>query len=579
MQLNTPEWLDKYKELVASGLSQRQACAILGIARATVYDTLIRVEQYNHVEKNGSKTVEDNSVVLIISDMHIPYHHPKMLDWLQSLKDKYKPTRIISMGDECFPPDVEILTENGFVRFDEISETTRVAQWEEDSTISFVKPSRIIKKPYDGHILKYSHKSFVSKTTPKHNLVKVDNQGIVHRREAWDTYGNEAWAIPRYGYHCGEGCGLDDDEIRLYVAFQADGTFTKGAVRLSFKKERKIQRIQSILNNLNIPFNLHNVKRGDFQLYIEKGNVPDYLTKVFNIPVPVFSLEEKNIFLKELGEWDGTSRKGHTRYTSALKENVEYVQMMAVTSGCYASPVKPANGECSAYSTDVVWEKEKCSIRTAKKELLSFNGFVYCCTVDTGMIIVRQDGHISVSGNCDKHALSYHDSDPNLKSAGDELSESLIVIKKLHEMFPVMDILESNHGSLIYRKAKTHGIPKQYLKSYNDVLGVDSGWKWHFDLTITLPNGSPIYFHHGKSSDGLRLSQTMGMSCVQGHFHEKFKIDYWANPLGLYWAMQVGCLIDDDSLAFAYNNVNLKRPIIGCGVIVDGVPILEAMPL
>lgn len=53
MQLTTPEWLDKYKELVASGLSQRQACAILGIARATVYDTLIRVEQYNHIEKGG----------------------------------------------------------------------------------------------------------------------------------------------------------------------------------------------------------------------------------------------------------------------------------------------------------------------------------------------------------------------------------------------------------------------------------------------------------------------------------------------------------------------------------------------
>jgi len=44
MQLNTPDWLDKYKELVASSLSQRQACAILGIARATVYDTLKKVE-------------------------------------------------------------------------------------------------------------------------------------------------------------------------------------------------------------------------------------------------------------------------------------------------------------------------------------------------------------------------------------------------------------------------------------------------------------------------------------------------------------------------------------------------------
>lgn len=49
MQLTTPEWLDKYKELVASGLSQRQACAILGIARATVYDTLKKQQETNDI--------------------------------------------------------------------------------------------------------------------------------------------------------------------------------------------------------------------------------------------------------------------------------------------------------------------------------------------------------------------------------------------------------------------------------------------------------------------------------------------------------------------------------------------------
>lgn len=186
---------------------------------------------------------------------------------------------------------------------------------------------------------------------------------------------------------------------------------------------------------------------------------------------------------------------------------------------------------------------------------------------------------ICVGDELDKHALSYHDSDPNLRSAGDELEASKPVIAVLHKMFPKMDILESNHGSLVYRKAKTHGIPRQYIKGYNEVLGVGDGWKWHFDLTITLPTGQNVYFHHGKSADGLKLSQMMGMCCVQGHFHERFKIDYWANPLGLYWAMQVGCLIDDDTLAFSYNNVNLKRPIVGCGLIINGIPILEAMPL
>lgn len=184
---------------------------------------------------------------------------------------------------------------------------------------------------------------------------------------------------------------------------------------------------------------------------------------------------------------------------------------------------------------------------------------------------------ICMGDELDKHALSYHDSDPDLPSAGDELRKSIPVIAELFKMFPVMDILESNHGSLVWRKAKTHGVPRHYLKSYNEVLGVDSGWQWHFDLTVKLPNGNSCYFHHGKSADVIKLSQQMGMCAVQGHFHERFKIDYWGNPTGLYWGLQTGCLIDDSSLAFSYNNVNIKRPIVGTAVIIDGMPILEPL--
>lgn len=186
---------------------------------------------------------------------------------------------------------------------------------------------------------------------------------------------------------------------------------------------------------------------------------------------------------------------------------------------------------------------------------------------------------ICLGDELDKHSLSYHDSDPDLYSAGDELEESKKVIKELHKMFPVMDILESNHGSLVWRKAKTHGIPRHYIKSYNDVIGVDSGWQWHFDLTIDLPTGNKCYFHHGKVSDVTKLSQQMGMCAVQGHYHEKFKAEYWGNPVGLYWGLQVGCLIDDKSYAFSYNNVNVKRPVVGTALIIGGMPLLEPMVL
>lgn len=174
----------------------------------------------------------------------------------------------------------------------------------------------------------------------------------------------------------------------------------------------------------------------------------------------------------------------------------------------------------------------------------------------------------------DKHALSYHGSDPDLASAGDELVKALPVIAELHKLFPVMDILDSNHGSLVYRKAKTHGIPKHYIKAYNDVLCVGDGWKWHNDLVVKLPDGNSCYFHHGKSTRGLILTQQMGMSSVQGHYHNSFSVEYHGTPIALNWAMQTGCLIDYKSYAFSYANVNIKRQVIGTGLIVDSQPVL-----
>lgn len=186
---------------------------------------------------------------------------------------------------------------------------------------------------------------------------------------------------------------------------------------------------------------------------------------------------------------------------------------------------------------------------------------------------------ISVGDEVDRCALSYHENNPDLPSAGDELKAAKKVITQLHNLFPEMDIMESNHGSLHLRKAMTAGIPKAYMKDYGDILGVGKGWCWHHDMIIDLPNGQQCYFTHGKSANGLKLSQSYAMNCVQGHHHSEFGIGYWSNPTSLFWSMQVGCLVDDKSLAMAYNRLQLKRPILGCGLIIDSKPVLETMDL
>ena len=183
-------------------------------------------------------------------------------------------------------------------------------------------------------------------------------------------------------------------------------------------------------------------------------------------------------------------------------------------------------------------------------------------------------------GDCvDKHAMSFHDSDADLPSAGYELELAIGKIKRMEKMFPEMTIVDSNHGSLALRKFKHHGIPMKYLASQHDIYGVSEKWQWVNDISVKLPNGQDCYFCHGMVKSGIKLAAQRGTNVVQGHYHTEFKIDYIGNPNNLLFSLQVGCLIDRHSLAFAYDKLNLNRPIIGLGLVVDSKPVLVAMTL
>ena len=197
-----------------------------------------------------------------------------------------------------------------------------------------------------------------------------------------------------------------------------------------------------------------------------------------------------------------------------------------------------------------------------------------------GLKVRYEPTRVIIGGDeADLQSLNMHGVNPDLPSAGEELRQVREFMKKLSTLFPVADILESNHTSLAYRRAFKAGISKGYMKSYNEILEVPNTWVWHDDLMVKLPNGQDCYFCHGKSTDGLKLSRNMACNVVQGHYHSKFSIQYWSNPNNLFWSMQAGALIDDKSLAMSYNKLTLERPIIGTGLIIDSVPILEAMPL
>lgn len=187
---------------------------------------------------------------------------------------------------------------------------------------------------------------------------------------------------------------------------------------------------------------------------------------------------------------------------------------------------------------------------------------------------------VNLGDEVDHHALSFHDSDPNLDSAGTELEKAKVFIRRLEHLFPDMLVCSSNHGSLAFRKAKVHGIPVQYLKSYREVLfplTKAPGWSWASQWIVKTPLGDVMFKHSSPNPTSDAAHERCNLAV--GHAHGKFHVDYCASKDYLYWGATFGCLIDNDAAAFAYGQLTKNKPIIGCGVILEGKPVLVPMVL
>ena len=82
------------------------------------------------------------------------------------------------------------------------------------------------------------------------------------------------------------------------------------------------------------------------------------------------------------------------------------------------------------------------------------------------------------------------------------------------------------------------------------------------------------------NADCLKSAQALNYSgYIQSHYHSRYELKFFSSPEALRWGATIGCLIDKDSLAFAYSRVNIKRPVLGTLIIIDGVPQLIPMVL
>ena len=178
---------------------------------------------------------------------------------------------------------------------------------------------------------------------------------------------------------------------------------------------------------------------------------------------------------------------------------------------------------------------------------------------------------VSIGDFTESAGLNNFVKNPDGKSAKDEYSMFLEHAQVWYDTFPVVQVCTSNHDSRAYRKAFDAGIPKEFIKSYKQLMQAPKGWSWHDRVVV-----DNILFIHGEGYSGINAHRTAAMvnmhNTVIGHVHASAGISYIDNVYKSVWGMNVGCLLDEQSYAYLYSKHMKYKVSIGAGVILRGVP-------
>lgn len=306
---------------------------------------------------------------------------------------------------ECFSDTAEILTSNGWKLFKELTQDDLVAQYL-DGSITFVKPLALVRKEFNGKLVEFSktRRNYYSLTTPNHNLV-VCRDGKEFKKKAIEI--SSPIRVKRSAIFNGEGINLSDDELRLFCAVSADFTIREsGDLYAAFKKERKVERITSILDRLGVRYSNNIDGRGYNSIFIHRGHGL-FVGKDFPMEwVSKLTKHQIELILDEVIYWDGNHVKGRTmlEYNSNRYNNVLFIQTLCHLSGKRSVVCRRSNEHGSWYKATII-QNGNTLISNKERKDVDYNGYVYCVTVPSGMIMVRQNEQISISGNCD--ALTY----------------------------------------------------------------------------------------------------------------------------------------------------------------------------
>lgn len=295
----------------------------------------------------------------------------------------------------------------------------RVLQYHEDGSASLVYPIAYIVNDNVGtlnHIhnstgldmvVSNDHRMYLYKNYTKY-MMGIRSK-LTSEIVTFDEFmsGSKNRHVPTTFTMSAKGIPVNDNDIRLLVAVYADGTFDGNKIVINLKKDRKKIRLRHLLSNSDIGWTERNINNTEYTVFYihPKPSIKQWFTdKQFTSKWYDCSDNQLSTVVDECVYWDGSVGDGNRlgTYFTSKKNEADFIQF-ALTRLGYRATISLNNGaETKSDSYRVRWTKNNVhGLSTATIEnYKTTDGKSYCFSVPSGLLVLRRNGKIFITGNC-----------------------------------------------------------------------------------------------------------------------------------------------------------------------------------
>ena len=354
---------------------------------------------------------------------------------------------LMEMG--CVDGETEFLTTKGWVKFKDFN----LQEWEapllvaqcvptheeHSVTISFAQPISYINKQA-SHLFNFrgTGKAPIEiVVSPEHNMRCRLRKGIDILQEMSDITAEELSSHLRtkaethsltfkYGQilQCGTSytgienakkdfnslLKLNEWELRLLVAIMADGNFPHkhdNRCIMEFRKEAKIKRFEKLCTRAGIIAVKETIRGG---LATRFNLIAPVRKKIYDNDFWQLAPWQMDVIFDEVFFWDGSIEENRNRFYTIHKSSADFIQFLGITHG-FKTTITISTSNKSPYYTVQYnpnkWIGEKDDMNfDPYTNLTSYQklkgGQVYCFRMPSGMLLLRRNNKIFVTGNSGK---------------------------------------------------------------------------------------------------------------------------------------------------------------------------------